>query len=166
VYYSTNSTNILGAPNVSLAIGNPLKGLAGGPRWSQQSPLPNSVPSAVEFYNIALDEIMTGDNTFNWALHDQFLSESAARKMHAVFSIYIHWPGRPLRLPAHLKNITLFNTTSSGPSPNYGDERLLTAIRQFIYAWGARHDGDKRIAGLHTSLLGFWGEGEYLIEIF
>jgi hypothetical protein len=62
-----NDTNILGLPDVNVAIGNPLKGLAGGPRWSQQSPLPNSVPSSIEFYNIALDEVMLGDNQFNWA---------------------------------------------------------------------------------------------------
>jgi hypothetical protein len=42
-------------------VGNSLKGLAGGPRYSQSSPLPHGVPSAIEFYNIALDEIMIGN---------------------------------------------------------------------------------------------------------
>ena len=159
-YYRRNDTNTLGVPDVMVAIGNPMKGLAGGPRWSQQSPLPNSVPSAIEFYNIALDEIMIGDNQFNWTLHDGFLIESAGRKMHAVISVYIHWPGRPLRLPPHLRDLPLFNTSDGGDlSPNYGDPRLLSALQQFIYAWSNHIDGDTRIAALHVGLLGFWGEG-------
>jgi hypothetical protein len=157
-YYRTNDTVILGAPNFTAAIGNPLKGLAGGPRYSQSSPLPNSVPSAIEFYNMGLDEIMIGDNLFNWTLHDQFLSESATRRMHAVLSVYIHWPGRPLRLPPHLLDITLYDT-NNGKSPNYGDPRLLTALQQFIVAWGKHTDGDTRVAAIHVGLLGFWGEG-------
>jgi hypothetical protein len=158
-YFRTNDTAILGKPDVNAAIGNPLKGLAGGPRYSQSSPLPNSVPSAIEFYNFGLDEIMIGNNQFNWTLHDQFLTESASRKMHAVLSVYIHWPGRPLQLPPHLSNLPLYNTDNSGMSPNYGDSRLLTALEQFIVAWGNHTDGDTRVAAVHVGLLGFWGEG-------
>jgi hypothetical protein len=157
-YFRMKDTAILGKPNVNAAIGNPLKGLAGGPRYSQSSPLPNSVPSAIEFYNIALDEIMIGNNKFNWTLHDQLVRESASRKMHAVLSVYIHWPGRPLRLPPHLKDIPLYDT-NNGKSPNYGDSRLLTAVQQFIVAWGNLIDGDTRVAAVHIGLLGFWGEG-------
>lgn len=155
-YYRTRD---LGTPNVNAAIGNPLKGLAGGPRYSQKSPLPNSVPSAIEFYNVGLDEIMIGNNRFNWTIHDKLLQESASRKMHAVLSVFIHWPGRELRLPPHLKDIPLFDTSNGGKSPNYGDIRLLTALQQFITAWGQRSDGDTRIAAIHVGLLGFWGEG-------
>lgn len=159
MYYRNNDTNTLGVPDVKVAIGNPLKGLAGGPRWSQQSPLPNSVPSAIEFYNIALDEVMIGDNQFNWTLHDRFLNESAGRKMHVVFSVYIDWPGRPLRLPPHLRDIPLYPTSGGGLSPNYGEPRLLTALQQFIVAWSDHIEGDTRVAALHVGLLGFWGEG-------
>jgi hypothetical protein len=77
-YYRINDTDILGKPDVNAAVGNPLKGLAGGPRYSQSSPLPNSVPSAIEFYNIALDEIMIGNIQFTWMLH---VRENASRKM-------------------------------------------------------------------------------------
>jgi hypothetical protein len=156
--YSTNDATILGVPNLTAATGNPLKGLAGGPRYSRSSPLPNSVPSAIEFYNIGLDEIMIGDNLFNWTLHDQFLNGSASRRMHAVLSVFIHWPGRPLSLPLHLSDISLYYT-NNGLSPNYGDSRLLNALQQFIVAWGKHTDGDTRVAAIHVGLLGFWGEG-------
>ena len=155
-YYRTSD---LGAPNVDAAIGNPLKGLAGGPRYSQNSPLPSSVPSAIEFYNVGFDEIMIGNNLFNWTVHEKLLQESASRKMHAVLSVFIHWPGRELRLAPHLRDIPLFDTANGGKSPNYGEARLLTALEQFIVAWGKRSDGDTRIAAIHVGLLGFWGEG-------
>jgi hypothetical protein len=79
------------------------------------------------------DEIMIGNNQFNWTLHDQLVRESASRRMHAVLSVYIHWPGRPLRLPPHLTDIPLYDT-NSGNSTSYGDSRLLTALEQFIVA--------------------------------
>lgn len=156
-YYRTNNTSILGKPNYGASIGNPLKGLAGGARWATP-PLPEAVPLSIEFYNIGLDEIMVGDNEFDWTTLENFLKGSASRKMHAVLSVYIHWPGQPLRLPPHLKDIRLYNT-DNGKSPHYGDERLLTALQQFIKAWGIRTDGDRRVAAIHIGLLGFWGEG-------
>ena len=152
----------MGFPDVNVAIGNPLKGLAGGPLWSQQSPLPNSVPSAIEFYALSLNEVMVDDNQFNWTLHDRLLNESASRKMHAVISVSVHWPGRPLGLPAHLNDLPLYTTSNTSDdkiSLNYGDTRLLLAFRPFIFAWGSHIDGDTRIAALHVGLLGFWGEG-------
>ena len=156
-YYRTNNTSILGKPNYGASLGNPMKGLAGGARWAKP-PLPDAVPLSIEFYNIGLDEIMVGDNKFDWTIVENFLKSSASRKMHAVLSVYIHWPGQPLRLPPHLKNIRLY-TTDNGKSPHYGDERLLTALQQFISAWGIRMDGDRRVVAIHVGLLGFWGEG-------
>jgi hypothetical protein len=157
-YYRTNDTSILGAPNLTAAIGNPLKGLARAPRWSQPSMLPNMTPSAIEFYYIGLDEIMVDDNLFNWTLHDKFLAESASRMMHVVIRVYIHYPGKALGLPPHLTDIPLYDT-NNGKSPNYGDPRLLTALQQFIVAWGKHTDGDTRFAAIQIGLLGFWGEG-------
>ena len=156
-YYRTDDTSILGKPNFVASLGNPMKGLAGGARWAKP-PLPDSVPLSIEFYNIGLDEIMVGDNKFDWTVVESFLKGSASRKMHAVLSVYIHWPGQPLRLPPHLKDIRLYNT-DNGKSPHYGDKRLLEALEQFIKEWGIRMDGDRRVAAIHIGLLGFWGEG-------
>ena len=160
-FYRTNSSSILGAPNYMAAIGNPLKGLVGfGPREYLQQSLPDNVPSAIEKYNLGLNEIMIGDDQFNWTEFDQLVAASASRKMHSVFSIFIHWPfeSEPLRLPLHLLDLPLVNT-NYGKSPDYGNPRLLRAIEQFILAWGRHSDGDTRIAAVHVGLLGFWGEG-------
>jgi hypothetical protein len=103
--------------------------------------------------------MMTGPNEFDWTELEKQLSGSASRNMHAVFSPFIHWPGRPLRLPSFLNDIEMIET-NSGLTPYYGDPKLLEALEQFITALGAKFDGDKRIMALHTGLLGFWGESE------
>ena len=58
VYFRTNSTAVLGAPNLNAAVGNPLKGLAGGARWAPL-PLPDSVPLSIEFYNLGVSLLRT-----------------------------------------------------------------------------------------------------------
>ena len=157
-YYSTNDPAVLGVPNVNVTAGNPLKGLFGGTRWAPP-PLPDSVPFSLEWYNVALDEMMVGENQFDWSLLDSLLQGTASRKKHAVFSIFIHWPGQPLRLPSYLLNITeLIEYEEDRYSPYYGDPILLNALQQFITAFGDRYDGDTRIFQIHMGLLGFWGE--------
>jgi len=47
-YYWTNDTTVLGVPNATAALGNPLKGLIGGVRWAPP-PLPNNVPLSMEW---------------------------------------------------------------------------------------------------------------------
>ena len=146
-------TSDLGPLNLAAALGNPLKGLIGGARYAPP-PLPESVPLSMEWFNFGLDEIMVGDNQFDWSTLENYIAGSASRNMHAVFSVFIHWPGQPLRLPPHLRDIDLFET-DEGLSPYYGDERLLTALEQFIFALGSQYDGDKRIGAIHLGLLGF-----------
>jgi Malectin domain len=156
-FYRSKDPAVLGALNLTAGMNNPLKGLIGGARWARP-PLINTVPLSMEWYNLGLDEMMVGDNKFDWKILDGLLEGSSSRKMHAVFSVFIHWPGQPLRLPPHLKDIQLYDT-DSGKSPSYGDPRVLKALEQYIVALGARYDGDKRIAAIHVGLLGFWGEG-------
>lgn len=152
-YFLSSDPSLLGEVDLSAAIGNPLKGLIGGARFGPP-PLPDSVPLSMEFYNFGLNEFMTGDNQFNWTVLDTSIASSASRNMHVVISVSVHWPRKPLFLPPHLLDIDLFET-QHGLSPNYGDERLLKALRQYIFALGERYDGDKRIANIHLGLLGF-----------
>ena len=109
-YYRTNDTDVLGEQNFMASIGNPLKGLA---RFGSRNPQSSSsqfdsVPSAIEFFSIGLDDIMIGDNQFNWTTHDALLNASASRNMHVVLSVFIHWPGEPLRIPPHLIDIPFY----------------------------------------------------------
>lgn len=52
-YYVVTNYSVLGEPNETAALGNPLKGLMGGGRWAPL-PLPESVPLSMEWYNIGV----------------------------------------------------------------------------------------------------------------
>ena len=78
--------------------------------------------------------------------------------MHAVFSVYIHYPGKDLQLPSHLSHIPMINTTNHGLTPDWGDPELMEALQQYLFALASRYDGDDRIGFLNTGLLGFYGE--------
>jgi Malectin domain len=156
-FFRSKDPAVLGALNLTAGMNNPLKGLIGGARWATP-PLINTVPLRMEWYNLGLDEVMVGEDKFDWKILDGLLEGSASRNMHVVFSVFIHWPGQPLRLPPHLKDVKLYDT-DRGKSPNYSDPRIVKALEQYITALGGRYDGDKRIGAIHVGLLGFWGEG-------
>jgi hypothetical protein len=55
-----------------------------------------------------------------------------------------------------IKLNTYTDFLGGGVSPDYGDAMLLQAIQQFIVAFGAKYDGDRRLAFVTLGLLGFW----------
>jgi hypothetical protein len=102
------------------------------------------------------DEIMTGFDTFDWTIVDDYIMDSAMRKKHVVFSVFIHWPGQALSLPSHLTGVPTI-PTEEGPTPQFDHPDMITAYQQYIAALANRYDNDPRVAVIHTSLLGFWG---------
>ena len=170
-YYFTATEAELGAYDPDVAIGNPLKGLFGSPWYNNYNASTSIIPAALEWYYLGFDDLMINDPdvvgidlAFNWTTLENALEDSASRSMHAVFTIVCHYPGQPLMLPLYLiDNPSLIlhrynDFLGGGLSPDYGDPLVLNAIEQFIFALGARYDGDKRIASIHAGLLGYWGE--------
>ena len=154
----------LGQPNLTAAEGNPMKGMVPSPDWTAP-PYLQSVPSSLEYYYIALNQLMntslsdfSGVDTYL----EPRLAGSAARARHAVLRVYIDYPTRPTGVPYFLVADGLaFNTYSEhggGESPDYTSEALLQALEAFIAHLGARYDGDPRLAFIQVGLLGFWGE--------
>ena len=43
-------------------------------------------------------------------------------------------------------------------TPDYEDQKLRTALSNFIAAFGKKYDGDPRIGFITAGLLGTWGE--------
>jgi len=151
-YYSTTD---LGAPNIYAAIGNPLKGLMGSPRYSPPSTWPDSIRASLEFLAIGWDELLVddpdkvGDDAYNWNVLEDILNAAASRNNHVVFIVYIHYPGRPLQIPKYLIDAGIeMREYPDGISPYYGDPILLKAMQQYIGKLGERYDGDKRIAAI------------------
>jgi hypothetical protein len=141
-----------------IGVNNPMKGLTPNPSWSDP-PYKNKIPNSLEFYYIGLDDVMIGDNLFNWTLFENRLNDSASRKKHVIPRFFIHYPGSPLRIPKHLVGkIALYQISQNDVSPDYRDTKLQLAIKQFISALGKKYDGDYRIYCIQMGIFGKWAE--------
>lgn len=156
-YYEVSDVTVLGSANPDAAMGNPLKGLFTSPRWTGGNTT-DSIPSTLEFYYIGLDEIMVGNNQFDWSVLDATLADAASRYKHVIWRVFCHFPGSPLRVPQYLIDAgTALVTTHDGSlSPQYDDPILLQAFKQFIAALGQRYDGHTSLGFIQLGLLGYW----------
>jgi hypothetical protein len=137
---------------------NPVKGFA--PYFFSKTDYANGYSHSMEWGYFPLNALMTGPNTFDWEPLDQMLDEVASRGNSSVFRPFIEYPGRPSGLPSYLSGSVAIrqNTVWGTASPDYDDPRLVSAMKTFIAALGARYDGDPRVAYIHMGLIGLWGE--------
>lgn len=158
-YFYKATLNELGATNLAVTHGNPLKGFCTSPDFISSNP-PDSIRMSLDFYYVGLDEVMTGPNSYNWnKLRDQ-LAHARSRKNHVIWRIYIHYPGRKLALPKFLidQGVPLRQTKSDGLSPVYDNRIFRDALGRFITAFANEFDGNKDVAFIQLGLLGKWGE--------
>lgn len=153
--------NDLGAINYDVALGNPLKGLAKNPM--SDGMINTGVSFSLEAFYVRFDSVVRGsDGMYNWTMFDQQLNSSMSRNVHAIPRFYITYPGSVIGLPTFLiDNVPMKQYYDQGIlqyTPYFGDSLLLKEIQNFIYAFGKRYDGDKRIAFVQAGILGFWGE--------
>ncbi|MEW4570734.1 DUF4832 domain-containing protein [Tautonia sp. JC769] len=141
-------------------VDNPMKGLV--PYAGQGRGFPHSL----EFDYVALSEVMTGYDSFDWEPLERRLDAIAGRGNQAVFRVFLEYPGRLGVIPGFLvrDGLTVHRyevADTDGKeveTPDYEDERLRRALRGFIRAMGERYDGDPRLGFLTAGLLGHWGE--------
>jgi hypothetical protein len=161
----------LGRPNPEAAAGNPLKGLASYPEFSNYDIHATSIDASLEAYYLGLDELMKGDpnqvgydQAFDWTALERRLQDAASRNRHVILTIMCHYPNwNRLSVPQYLLDAGILlldyaDFLGGGKSPYYGDPLLLNALQQFIQAFGEKYDGDTRIGFINLGLLGFWGE--------
>lgn len=143
---------------------NPLKGLVPYKGHNLEQ-----FPCSMEFGYLPLSELLIGEEEYDWQPLDQLLNEVASRRRHAVFRIWLEYPGRKDGVPSYLKaqglKVVEWVNSNTQPSsdktvrtPDYEDLRLRKALRAFIAAMGKRYDGDPRIGFITAGLLGTWGE--------
>ncbi len=110
---------------------------------------------------------MIGRDQFDWEPMETRLNLIASRGCQAVFRVWVEYPNEPSGLPTFLRKegvkvVEWTNREEKPPTknitPDYGDERLVEALEQFIAAMGKRYDGDPRLGFLTAGLLGSWGE--------
>jgi hypothetical protein len=137
---------------------NPLKGLI---PFAGDYP---GFPHSMEWSYFPLNAVMTGPQTFDWAVVDDALNEIANRGHQTAMRFYLDYPGRESGIPQFLLDgglvtypYTEFDNETS-VIPDYDDANLLAALDRFIAALGERYDGDPRLGFLQVGLIGFWGE--------
>lgn len=138
-------------------IDNPLKGLV--PYWQQQG----SFPCSMEFWYFPINELMLGPKKFDWQPINDKLEDMRSRGHHAVIRTYLEYPGRESALPQFLVDmgidVTTYKTGSGiNHTPDYHDPRLISAMEDFVVAFGAEFDGDPRVGFITMGILGHWGE--------
>lgn len=145
-------------------VDNPLKGLVPYAR-----PYPDRFPHSMEFGYLALSDLMRAEDEFDWQPLETLLDDIASRGNQAVIRVYVEYPGKNKGIPEYLikgglKMHTYLNTNTAPlppkqiTTPDYEDERLRSAFRAFIAAFGNKYDGDARLAYITAGLLGTWGE--------
>lgn len=139
---------------------NPLKGLV-----PYSAPDEDCFPHSLEFDYLRLADLMKGPKTFDWQTLDKLLDEVASRGNQTIFRVWIEYPGKDSGLPDFLREAGVKVTSwknadekTACHTPDYEDERLVSAIASFIAALGKRYDGDPRLGFITAGLLGSWGE--------
>jgi hypothetical protein len=143
-------------------VDNPLKGLVPYAR-----PKAGRFPHSMEFTYIPLSDLMEGPAQFNWKRLDDFFSGVASRGNQAVFRVWLEFPDQKIGVPRFLidqgvKITDWVNRRGTAPAqnhtPDYSDERLVSALETFIAELGRRYDRDPRVGFITAGLLGAWGE--------
>ncbi|KIF71651.1 carbohydrate-binding protein [Streptomyces sp. AcH 505] len=147
-------------------LDNPLKGFA---RFYQPGGDQNTgYPHSLTWGYFGLSEVMDNASNcgdYNWDALDDTLDAIAAAGNQAAIRLYMEYPGGTGSHPAnaippcfagHVDNRD--NAYWGTTSPDYNSAYLLTALKNFIAAFGQRYDGDPRLGYIHLGLIGLWGE--------
>jgi len=140
--------------------GNPLKGFV---PYNYGSMV---FPHSMEWFYIAVNEVQTGMNTFDWSALERKLNDVASRGHQAVMRFYYDYPDVETGVPQFLIDAGLemkyYNEPNDlgggGYAPDYENAMFRESMRNFITAFGNEYDGDGRLAYVTLGLLGFWGE--------
>lgn len=145
-------------------VANPLKGLV--PYASDTNV---NFPHSMEFNYVGLADLVKGYDKFDWQPLESLLNEISGRGHQAVFRIYLEYPGKTDLIPQFLIDDGLkvykYVNTNTQPlppaeieTPDYKNENLRRALKNFISAFGTKYDGDPRVGFITAGLLGTWGE--------
>lgn len=139
---------------------NPLKGFVPyAIEWKKER-----FAHSMEFSYLPLSEVIKGWGTYDWSALEKILEEGKAEGVQSVFRFYLEFPGKKLAVPEFLVKegvkVTEWKDDEGQQclTPDYKDERLRKAMREFIAAFGKKYDGDPRAGFITMGMLGKWGE--------
>ncbi len=142
---------------------NPLKGFVSYPGTT------GDFPHSMEWGYFALRDVVIGKRQYDWSPLERQLQSSASKGYQFCCRFYLEWPGKPNAIPQYLLDDGMaaysWTNTNTQPfppavnlTPDYEDERLRTALKDFVAEFGRKYDGDPRLGFINLGLLGTWGE--------
>lgn len=138
-------------------ITNPLKGLAiwyySGDHADKTVTGYGGIMNSVEWKYFGFGELMTGANSYDWSKVEYALDEVASHGKQLSLRVASCESFSSADTPAFLTG-----ELRSGCILWYDHPAVMSAFTNFIAAFGARYDGDPRIAFIHLGLVGRWGE--------
>ncbi|RKP48989.1 DUF4832 domain-containing protein [Cohnella endophytica] len=96
---------------------------------------------------------MTGTNSYDWELVEKALDEVASHGKQLSLRVASCESFSSKDIPDFL-----MPQVRNGCILNYDSPVVMQAFQNFIAAFGAKYDGDPRIAFIHMGLVGRWGE--------
>jgi len=123
-------------------------------------------PSSMEWFYLPVNAVHIGPGEFDWSALEYRLNMIATRGHQAVLRFYYDCPGDVSGIPQFLLDDGLkvrqydepVDLGGGGLCPDYTDEKMIAAMKEFISAFGEAYDGDPRIGFITEGILGFWGE--------
>lgn len=147
-------------PNVAGIEYNPMKGLIPG-----YSGINSTFPYGADHFYIDLKSTYIGYDNYNWSAFEAKLNDAVSRGVQTSTRFWIDYPNKDYGMPTFLQSLVPAedytaqgNTIGKSKLPDWNNETLISALEQFIAAFGARYDGDPRLFMIEAGLYGFWGE--------
>jgi hypothetical protein len=147
-------------------IDNPLKGIMANTGHSQSAR--DRFPHSLIFAYIPLRDAIIGPTNFVWNSLEAVIKVATNDHCQLVPRFFLDYPGwTNSAIPQYLLDggLQTWTYTDYGNKnslfPNYEDPNLRAALTNFIAAYGARYDGDPRIAFVQIGTIGVWGEWHY-----
>ncbi|MBB6734675.1 DUF4832 domain-containing protein [Cohnella zeiphila] len=138
-------------------VTNPLKGFAiwfyPGDHADKTATQYGGINNSVEWRYFGLGELMTGMNTYNWEPMEAALDEVASHGKQLALRVASCQSFSSKDYPDFLSG-----EIRNGCILNYDSPTVMQAFQNFISAFGAKYDGDPRIAFITMGLVGYWGE--------
>lgn len=122
----------------------------------------NDFPRTINAKLFGLNEVMFGPDSFNWAVIDTFLSQSAMEGNHAYFQVNIDPGFGETQIPDYLHGLVEFEDYNQGAvpdtCPDWNNVYLMDAMLTFIDSVGFKYNNDPRVFMIHLGLYGIFGE--------
>lgn len=131
---------------------NPMKGFV---KWMYpgDNAQASVVPTALKWRYFGLGDVMTGPNSFDWSKMESVLNEAAWDGIQLAIRVASCQSIQGTDQPSFLSTYNV-----SGCVLEYDNPFVMQTFLNFISAFGAKYDGDPRIAYVEMGLVGYWGE--------